>query len=110
MSFHIAFVSIVTVLVFNLNCPVVCHDRDKQHNRTTIFTFQDVKYCAKNEFYDLNYFRCIPCKMLGENLQPSVDSKYCCVSVIFLWLEANVAVLLGDGCGLEIIFKCNVVI
>ncbi|XP_005188260.2 meckelin [Musca domestica] len=81
MSFHIAFVSIVTVLVFNLNCLVVCHDRDKQYNRTTIFTFQDVKYCAKNEFYDLNYFRCVPCKMLGENLQPSVDKFSCSCSM-----------------------------
>ncbi|XP_065371679.1 meckelin [Calliphora vicina] len=49
---------------------------ERNFNRT-LFVFGDVKTCAKNEIYDLNYFKCSSCKKIGENLQTNKDKFSC---------------------------------
>lgn len=78
MGFHsFIIISILTVFI-NSNVVVLCtklnYVKEKNFNRT-LFIFDDVKNCAKNEYYDLNYFQCSSCKIMGENLQSSKDSK-----------------------------------
>uniref|UniRef100_A0A1I8Q9F9 Meckelin n=1 Tax=Stomoxys calcitrans TaxID=35570 RepID=A0A1I8Q9F9_STOCA len=75
MIFHFVYALFLTIFLANFNC-IDCHERDKHFNRT-LFAFHDVKQCAKNEFFDINYFTCVPCQVLGENLQPSIDKFTC---------------------------------
>lgn len=42
----------------------------------TVFHFQSLQQCRSQDYYDLNYFRCMDCALWGNDLKSSSDSKY----------------------------------
>ena len=89
MVFHYPFFIVILTVFINLNRIVLCSKKDfrneKQFNRT-LFVFGDVKTCAANEFYDLNYFQCVACQKIGDNLQIAKESKG---RIIFRFIEVK---------------------
>ncbi|KAM7363172.1 meckelin isoform 2-T2 [Cochliomyia hominivorax] len=80
MVFHcFNIITILTVLI-NFNYLVFCSKVDyineKNFNRT-LFLYDDIKNCAKTDFYDINYFQCKTCKKIDENLQTTQDQFSC---------------------------------
>lgn len=69
-----------TVFIKFGNCTVA--DASKQSSTQTpqTFRFQHPQKCLRNDFYNLNYFECAPCREAGDGglneLQPTADSKY----------------------------------
>ncbi|KAI8120758.1 Meckelin [Lucilia cuprina] len=78
MCFLYMFIIALLTVFINLNCMVLSSkmDYEKNFNRS-LFLFDDIKNCAKNEFYDLSYFQCSVCKRFGENLQTNKDKFSC---------------------------------